>query len=236
MEKPLIGLTPGYDLERERLFVRMNYMQAITVAGGIPLVLPQTGDKADIRALARLCNGFLFTGGPDINPSLYNEDTMRYCEAIDEKRDTFEILLVKEADRLDKPVFGICRGIQLVNVAFGGNLYQDISAQVGGEPIAHMQQPPYDVPVHTVSVEQNSPLYHIVNKEKLMVNSMHHQAVKDLAPSLKCASKSKDGLIECVYMPGRSFFLAVQWHPEYLWQAHQDHQRIFAAFVEAAKS
>jgi putative glutamine amidotransferase len=236
MTKPLIGLTPLYDIEQEKVWMRPNYMQAIIASGGIPLILPLTCDKTDIHALARLCDGFLFTGGPDVHPALFGEETLRYCGAINEKRDTLEILLLKEADRLDKPVLGICRGIQLINVAFGGSLYQDIPAQVDGVPIAHDQQRPYDVPVHTVSVEQESPLGHIINKEELMVNSMHHQAVKDLAPALKCAAKSKDGLIEGVYMPGRKFFLAVQWHPEYLWQGHQDQQKIIAAFVDASKS
>ena len=236
MEKPLIGLTPLYDLEQQRLWMRPNYLQAVVAAGGIPLVLPLINDEADIRALARLCDGFLFTGGPDVHPSLFGEETLQYCGAISEKRDTLEISLLKEVNRLDKPVFGICRGIQLINVALGGSLYQDIPAQVEGEPIAHSQQSPYDVPVHTVSVEQDSPLFHILQKEKLMVNSMHHQAVKELASSLRCAAKSRDGLIECVYMPGKRFFLAVQWHPEYLWQVYQDEQKIIQAFVDAAKS
>jgi len=215
--------------------MRPNYMQAVTAAGGIPLVLPLTGDKTDIEALAHLCDGFLFTGGPDVHPAIFGEETMRYCGEISEKRDMLEMQLLKEVIQLDKPVFGICRGIQLINVALGGSLYQDIPAQVEGEPIAHSQQPPYDVSVHTVNVERESPLFDIMNQEKFLVNSMHHQAIKDLAPSLKSAAKSRDGLIECVYMPGKSFFLAVQWHPEYLWQIHQDQQKIISAFVDASK-
>lgn len=236
MGKPLIGLTPLRDLEQQRVWMRPNYLEAVSAAGGIPLVLPLTDDLSDTAALARLCDGFLFTGGPDVHPMLYHEETMRYCGAIDEKRDAFEIQLLHEANRLDKPVFGICRGIQLINVALGGSLYQDIAEQAGSMPIAHSQEPPFDVAVHSVSVEPESPLGRILGKSGLMVNSMHHQAVKDLAPSLKCAARSKDGLAECVYLPGKRFFLAVQWHPEYLWKAHQDEQKVIAAFVNASKS
>lgn len=236
MKKPLIGLTPLYDLEQERFWMRPNYMDAVAAAGGIPLVLPLTGEQSDMEALAQLCDGFLFTGGPDVHPSLFHEETMQYCGAIDERRDTLEIGLLREVNRLDKPVLGICRGIQLINVALGGSLYQDIPAQLEGMPIAHSQQRPYTVPVHSVSVEPDSPLGRIAGETELMVNSMHHQAIRALAPSLKCAARSKDGLAECVYMPGKRFLLAVQWHPEYLWQTHQVQQKIFAAFVNASKS
>ncbi len=235
MAKPIIGLTPLYDAEQERLWMRPNYLDAVIAAGGIPLVLPLTDAQTDIEALAHLCDGFLFTGGPDLHPALFHEETMQYCGAIQERRDTLEIQLLHEVNRLDKPVFGICRGIQLLNVALGGSLYQDIPAQVGGLPVAHSQHPPYDVAVHSVRVEPESPLAQIVNKRELMVNSMHHQAVKELAPGLKCAARSKDGLAECVFMPDKKFFLAVQWHPEYLWRAHQDEQKIISAFVNASK-
>ncbi len=235
MAKPVIGLTPLYDIEQDRLWMRPNYLRAVIESGGVPLVLPLIDDQADIGALAALCDGFLFTGGPDVHPSLFNEDVMRYCGAIDEKRDELEILLLHEADRLNKPVLGICRGIQLINVALGGSLYQDIPAQVEAVPIAHYQQPPYHVPVHSVTVERDSPLYHIVNKEVMMVDSMHHQAIKKLAPSLQCAAKSKDGLVECVYLPGRQFFMGVQWHPEWMFQPQSDSEKLFFAFVNAAK-
>jgi putative glutamine amidotransferase len=235
MAKPVIGVTPLYDVEQDRIWMRPNYLDAIDAADGIPLILPLTSAQTDIEALAQLCDGFLFTGGPDVHPSLFHEDTMQYCGAINERRDTFEIKLLNAVNKTEKPVFGICRGIQLINVALGGSLYQDIPAQVGGVPIAHNQHPPFDVTVHSVSVEQDSPLAKIIGKKELTVNSMHHQAVKELAPGLKCAAASKDGLTECVYMPGKKFFLAVQWHPEYLWKTHQDEQKIIEAFVNASK-
>lgn len=236
MGKPLIGLTPQYDVEQGRLWMRPNYMDAVSAAGGIPLVLPLTGDPGEITRLAQVCDGFLFTGGPDVHPSLFGEETMRWCGAINEQRDKLEIALLQEVCPLDKPVFGICRGIQLINVALGGDLYQDIPAQVEGLPVAHDQRPPYGTTVHSVQVEQSSPLFELTGRRELMVNSMHHQAVRKLAPTLRCAARSKDGLAECVFLPGKKFFLAVQWHPEYLWQTHQDEQKIIEGFVNASKS
>lgn len=235
MVKPVIGLTPLYDTERERLWMRPNYLRAVVQTGGLPLILPLTGDDEDVAALAGLCDGFLFTGGPDVHPALYHEETMRCCGSINPQRDRLEILLLNQAVQLDKPVLGICRGIQLINVALGGSLYQDIPAQAQGEPIAHYQQPPYNVPVHNVFIEKDSPLYRILHKTQMMVNSMHHQAVKDLSPQLRCAARSRDGLAECVYMPDKRFFMGVQWHPEYLFEPDSDSEDLFQAFVDAAK-
>lgn len=236
MAKPLIGLTPQYDTEKERLWMRPNYLEAVEAAGGVPLVLPLARSPEDIAALARLCDGILFTGGPDVHPNCFGEETLRFCGAIDARRDALELALAREAKRLGKAVFGICRGIQLLNVALGGSLYQDIPAQVEGLPIAHSQQPPYSVPVHRVAVEPESPLFAIVGKRELTVNSMHHQAVRALAPELRCAARSRDGLAECVYLPGSRFFLAVQWHPEYLWREDADQRKLLRAFVDSAGS
>ena len=236
MKKPLIGLTPLYDTEQEKFWMRPNYMEAVEAAGGIPLVLPLPERDDDIAALARLCDGFLFTGGPDVHPSLYGEETLRFCGAVNPRRDTLEAGLLREVMRLDKPVLGICRGIQLINVALGGSLYQDIPAQMQGLPVAHNQQPPFAMPVHSVAVEPGTPLAAITGETRLMVNSMHHQAIREIAPALRCAARSADGLAESVFLPGKPFFLAVQWHPEYLWRAYQVHQKIFQEFVDAAKS
>ncbi|WP_444642365.1 gamma-glutamyl-gamma-aminobutyrate hydrolase family protein [Caproiciproducens sp. R1] len=233
MAKPVIGLTPLYDTEQERFWMRPNYLRAVEEAGGVPLVLPLTGGEEDIAALAGLCDGFLFTGGPDVHPSLFGEETLRFCGAIDLRRDRFEILLLNRAVKLDKPVLGICRGIQLMNVALGGSLYQDIPAQVQGLPVAHCQKPPYDVGVHGIVIEKESPLCAILHKTEMMVNSMHHQAVKDLAPPLRCAAHSADGLAECVWMPEKRFFLGVQWHPEYL--SGPESEDLFRAFLRAAE-
>lgn len=236
MSKPLIGLTPQYDVEHGRLWMRPNYMDAVAAAGGIPVVLPLVREADEIDRIAQSFDGFLFTGGPDIHPALFDEETMRWCGSINEERDALEIALLHRVCALDLPVLGICRGIQLVNVALGGDLYQDIPAQVEGYPVMHEQQPPYTAAVHGVTVEQDSPLYEMTGCRELLVNSMHHQAVRTLSPSLRCAASAKDGLAECVYMPGKKFFLAVQWHPEYLWQTSNPQQKIFSTFVNAAKS
>ena len=216
MSKPIIGLTPLYDTLENKLWMRENYIEAVISNGGVPIILPLINEKSEIKKLAEICDGFLFTGGPDVHPKLFGEETLRFCGEIDERRDTFEILLLKEVLKLDKPVLGICRGIQLINVALGGTVYQDIPAQVKGTPIMHYQKKPYDVGVHSVTISKGTPLYDILKTEEIMVDSMHHQAVKDIAPNLRCAAISKDNIAECIYMPGKKFVMAVQWHPEYM--------------------
>lgn len=234
MAKPLIALTPQHDTENGRVWMRENYMEAVAAAGGIPVILPLADGEEELGRMAEVFDAFLFTGGPDVLPAVFGEETMRGCGAIDPARDAMELALLQRVCARNKPVLGICRGIQLINVALGGDLYQDIPAQAQGFPVLHSQQPPYFAAVHGVTVEPDSPLYAITGERTLAVNSMHHQAVRRLAPSLRCAASAKDGLAECVYMPGKKFFLAVQWHPEYLWKTSVPQQKIMRAFVEGA--
>jgi putative glutamine amidotransferase len=134
----------------------------------------------------------------------------------------------------DKPILGVCRGLQLINVALGGTLYQDINKQVKRElPIRHFQQNNYEYPVHEVSIETNSRLYEIIGTETIRVNSMHHQAIARLAPQLIAAAASGDGLVEAVEIRNLAFGLAVQWHPEFLWQQDENTLKILQAFVDA---
>lgn len=235
MSKPIIGLTPLYDTQENKLWMRQNYLNAVISNGGIPLILPLIDDESEISNLAEICDGFLFTGLTDVHPKIFGEETMQYCGEINEMRDNFEITLLKEVIKLDKPVFGICRGIQLINAALGGTLYQDIKSEVKEKPIMHYQHRPYDVGVHSVEIIKNTPLYDILKTDEIMVDSMHHQAVKEIAPSLKCAAKSNDNLAECLYMPGKKFFMAVQWHPEYMQNKGNDNKKLIRAFIDSSK-
>ena len=134
----------------------------------------------------------------------------------------------------DKPVLGICRGIQFINAALGGTLYQDLPAQHPSE-VNHHQSPPYDVPVHDVSIMESSPLYVCLGTEHLSVNSYHHQAVNKIAPGLVSMAVSSDALVEALYKPDQRFLWAVQWHPEFSWQTDHNSRKIFGAFVSAAR-
>jgi putative glutamine amidotransferase len=136
---------------------------------------------------------------------------------------------------LDKPAFGICRGIQFFNALLGGTLYQDLGVQyksAGGPPLCHHQEKPYDKSSHTVNIQPGSPLHSLFGEDKIAVNSCHHQGVKELSPELVCMATAEDGLVEAVYMPGRKFAWAVQWHPEYSLNDRYS-QKLFASFVTA---
>jgi putative glutamine amidotransferase len=232
MHKPMIGVVPLYDEKKESYWMLPGYMKGIEVVGGIPVMLPLSTDKETILTLAETFDGFLFTGGHDVDPNLYGERAEAVCGRPCEERDLMEAILFERAVALDKPILGICRGIQLFNALLGGTLYQDLPSQFHGEKqIVHKQNPPYDQPVHMVTIEKDSPLFTILKEELVMVNSYHHQGIKDLAEPLACAATAEDGLIEAVTMPGKRFVLAVQWHPEFLFKKDDKNLELFEAFV-----
>ncbi len=233
--KPLVGLIPLVDEERESYWMLPGYMRGVHQAGGLPVMLPLTDDAADIAQMAREMDAFLLTGGHDVSPAIYGEEALPTCGTPCPARDAMEIKLLKAALALDKPVLGICRGIQLLNAAMGGTLYQDLPSQ-RPSPVHHHQSPPYDHPVHSVSLCAGTPLAEIVRKETLAVNSYHHQAVKTLSPQLVPMAFSEDGLIEAVFMPNRRFVWGVQWHPEFSFKRDDASRKIFEAFVGACLS
>lgn len=234
MKKPLIGLTPYHDTETNDILMRPTYLQVLKNAGAIPVILPLEASKEDLIQLTNTLDGFLFTGGPDVHPFVFGEETHAHCKNVSAARDQLELSLVPMILELRKPVLGICRGIQLLNIALGGNIWQDLSSQVNREfPIAHAQPFHYAIPCHTVSLAKDSLLAKISGKTSLKVNSMHHQSVKDLAPGLTAAAYSPDLLVEALEMPDYPFFIGVQWHPEYLWEKNEAAYRLFEAFVKA---
>ncbi|WP_202079819.1 gamma-glutamyl-gamma-aminobutyrate hydrolase family protein [Caldalkalibacillus salinus] len=235
MEKPIIGVLPLYDREKESYWMLPGYMKGIEDAGGIPIMLPLTTDEDSILRLAHTFDGFLFTGGHDINPELYGEELEDRCGEMCTDRDIMESILFKHVAELDKPLFGICRGLQLFNVLLGGTLYQDIPTQRSESHINHKQDPPYTEPVHHVSIAKDTLLYPILQTECLKVNSYHHQGIKKLSERLVPAATSEDGLIEAVVMPNKTFTLAVQWHPEFNYKCDDHNFKLFLAFVRSCK-
>lgn len=234
MKKPLIGLTPQYDYERNRIWIGPNYMDAVRAAGGVPILLPLLIDKEELAVAADSCDGFLFTGGPDISPFRFREETIQGCGVVIPERDKMEEDLFHIAMESNKAILGICRGIQIFNVFLGGTLYQDIPIQLGKDTlIAHSQPSGNAVLSHSVAIEKESLLFSILAKKYIQVNSFHHQAIKDLAPSFEVAGTSPDSLIEAVYLRDRRFVLGVQWHPEHLFRTDEDSYKIFTAFVHA---
>ena len=231
--KPIIGVMPLVDEERESLWMLPGYMEGIRQAGGLPLMLPLTEDRDEVHQLVNMCNGLLFTGGHDVSPKLYHEKPMDGLVISCDKRDAMEQIALDLALRDDKAVLGICRGIQFINAALGGTLYQDLDLQHPSE-IEHHQKPPYDIPVHSLRLINSTPLCALLKRRELMVNSYHHQAVKELAHSLKPMAVSPDGLVEAVYKPDCKFLWAVQWHPEFSYKADAASRAIFSSFVNSA--
>ena len=230
--KPIIGIVPLVDTERDSYWMLPGYMTGIETAGGIPIMLPLTDTPEDLSQLIQLCDGFLFTGGHDVSPELYGEQPLPQCGERIPLRDRMEQQLLAEALKADKPLLGICRGTQVINAILGGTLYQDLPTQMPST-LEHHQPPPYDVPVHAVTLEQDSPLYDLLKKGHLEVNSYHHQGIKTLSPQLKKMAAATDGLIEAVFIPGKRFVWAVQWHPEFSYRRDADSRKILSAFVAA---
>jgi putative glutamine amidotransferase len=212
------------------------YVEALTRAGTCPLLVPnQLPETAYDDLLGRL-DGVLFTGGGDIAAEYYQAELHTKINGVEPDRDRLELLLLEKVVSEGKPFMGICRGLQLINVGLGGSLYADIADQVPGAA-KHDYYPDWDRDYlsHSIRVESNSRLAEILGTTGVQVNSMHHQAVRQLAPDLVPTAHAPDGIIEAVELPRHPFGLAVQWHPEWL-SAHSQMRSLFAAFAEAASN
>jgi putative glutamine amidotransferase len=211
-----------------------DYLESVKRAGGEPVELHYDRDTpADV---VRRSQGIMLTGGGDVNPSLYGEAPHATFQASEAGRDEYEIALVEEAMKADLPIFAICRGMQLLNVALGGTLVQDIPSMVNGALNHSVPEPRYHI-AHEVWVASGSQLFQLM-KEKLegescQVNSRHHQAVKQVAPGWEVSGTAPDGVIEAIEQPGKVFRLAVQWHPENFFRTGE-FRPLFEGFIEAA--
>lgn len=228
--KPVIGVIPLFDYNKNSYWMLPGYFGGIIEAGGLPVMLPLTSDSADIEQITSMCDGFLFTGGQDVDPKLYSARKTGACGECSPERDFMEEKLLKRAMEADKPILGICRGIQFINAALGGTLLQDIPSQFS-DTITHCQKPPYDVPIHEVNIRADSPLYDLLKADTIPVNSYHHQGVRALSPELLPMAEAPDGLIEAVYAPNKKFLWAVQWHPEFSYLKDGNSCLIFKEFV-----
>jgi putative glutamine amidotransferase len=215
-----------------------RYVRVLAAAGAVPWLIPLLpGDEATLRAVYARLDGVFLTGGVDVDPGQYGEERGPACDRADAARDWTELTLIRWALADDKPVLGVCRGIQALNVACGGSLYQDVA---GWRPdaIKHDYFPaaeyPRDYLAHPVRVTAGSRLGRLLGAGEVAVNSMHHQGLKRLAEGLTAVAFAPDGLVEGVERPGRSFVLGVQWHPEELTETQAPMRRLFTEFVAAA--
>jgi len=172
MKKAIIGVTPLWDRDRDSCWMLPGYLEGLELAGALPITLSLTEDAGGISQLVSLCDGFLFTGGQDVSPELYGDKPRAACGEICEKRDTFERSLFAQALEQDKPMLGICRGIQFFNACLGGTLYQDLPTEHPSE-VAHAMRPPYDRAVHSVAILPETPLAALLGRAELGVNSYH---------------------------------------------------------------
>lgn len=240
--KPVIGVTPDFNAgdrqewggKEPTYFLRARYVRAIEELGGVPVILPLVSDPRARRRLLQGMDGLLLTGsGPDLNPALYGERQQYRFPIVATRRSDFELSLIRLALRDSIPTLAICGGMQTMNVACGGSLYQDISAQVR-DALPHRQTPPATCVSHSVSVMTGSLLRRIVQRSHMRVNSSHHQSVKAVGPALIASAVAPDGIVEAIEHPTHRFFLGLQWHPEFLFERHLLHRRLFQAFLRAA--
>lgn len=234
--KPIVLIpTPVQDESRRSFAMGRNYIRSIIDAGGAPIMAPVTLDERSLRELYEAAGGVMLAGGGDVDPSFYGESAHERTGRIDLERDRAEFLLTRWAVADNRPLFGICRGIQAMNVALGGTLVQDIPAQWPGAVghNGHYEGAQRDDVLHIVNVEAGSRVEAILGSRMPGVNSFHHQSVKQVAGGLVVTSRAPDGVIESVEMPGQRFAVGVQWHPEEMSAGRDDMMSLFVAFVQA---
>ncbi|MEG2205328.1 MAG: gamma-glutamyl-gamma-aminobutyrate hydrolase family protein [Oscillospiraceae bacterium] len=232
--KPRIGLTYlGKGILR--MYMKSKYTDSLRRAGAIPVWLPWTSDSAKLAEYCAELDGFVFPGGADVNPMLYGEEKTPLCEKLCPERDEMEMPLLKLALEKEKPILCICRGLQLLNVALGGTLYQDINTMPEVKAENHVDFKHRGTYTHSVELARASALYKITSMEKMNVNSIHHQAINALAPRLSVAAKSPAGIIEAAELADYPFCIGTQWHPEHLSATRADQQEIFNALVCACQ-
>ena len=231
--KPIIGVSSN--LKEHILSVSTDNIQAITRFGGIPIVLPNM-EKGITDSIANLIDGLLLTGGGDIDPTLFGEEPHQALGSIVPERDEFEVDLIKKILAQNKPILGICRGAQILSIALGGDMYQDIYTQSEGKLLQHDQKAPRTHASHFVQVSKDSVLRNVVGEERFKVNSFHHQAVRNIPDGFRVSGLSSDGIIEAFESEFHPFVMGIQWHPESLLLKDDSPSiSIFKGFIDVCK-
>lgn len=238
MTAPIIGVTPSVSdnhLGVRSYNVAADYTQAIERAGGIPMILPL--HVSDISRVLDQLDGIVFSGGGDIDPELFHQERHETVSYVDAERDAFEINLMQQAFARNLPILAICRGMQVMNVAQGGDLIQDIPSQTGS--VLEHSQRDHGVGEHEISQQASvspgdNPFTRALGEGPVDINSFHHQSVGDVAPTLQVAAVSEDGIVEAVYAPDYTYAIGTQWHPERLAAEYPGQQALFNNLIQAA--
>ncbi|MEA3376138.1 MAG: gamma-glutamyl-gamma-aminobutyrate hydrolase family protein [Chloroflexota bacterium] len=242
MSTPIIGIT-GYADQSARppnvpvFAIARTYVEAVSLAGGTPLIVPPYLEGDPLRAAFDGIDGLILSGGGDIHPSFFADSDRGLLWRVDERRDRGELSLARWALDERRPVLGICRGIQALNVASGGTLIQDIPTQMSST-LSHssIAGRPLPTVAHTVEMQSGSHLSDLLGAGEVDVNSAHHQAVKELGDPLVVVARAPDGVIEALEAPGHPFCIGVQWHPEVMIESAPIMRRLFEGLIEAARS
>lgn len=235
---PLIGITSADSVLNGKLYNRVYApnAHAIARAGGLPVYIPTGLDDVTLRALYERLDAVLLPGGPDVDPSYYGAARHPMTLEIDDQRDKLELTVTRWAVQDDLPVFGICRGHQVLNVALGGTLVQDIPSEVNSSLMHDIPDGlPRSTRIHEVTIDGQSRLASILGTTQVAVNSLHHQSVEQPAPGIVITAHAPDGVVEALESPEHHFVMSVQWHPEDLYNDDEAMMRLFTAFVQAAR-
>ena len=235
--KPIIGITTGSAKVQSRTYNKVTnyYDHSIEMSGGIPVLLPIPHDLSLAADIAGRLDGIIISGGDDdINPESYGEAPCKCVCQISPERDSWEFALYRQFKEAGKPILGICRGCQIINVFEGGNLYQNLCDQVENCTNHYTRHKPMCEPYHDIKIDRDSKLYKIFETEILTTNSFHNQAVKKIAPGFRASAYSEDGIIEAIESETAQFIIGVQAHPEALAEAYPHFFKLFKAFVNAA--
>ena len=224
-----IGISPDWDTQKGRINIPNDYITAVLRAGGLPLLFPLLDSEEAWKAMIDKVDGVIFSGGEDIDPKHFGEEVHPDCGTIIPERDAQELFGYKYLLTTGKPFLAICRGIQVMNVAEGGTLYQDIPSQISRD-ICHNQGAAGTERTHSAAIEPGSYMHSIAKCDTMLVNSFHHQALNTIGDGLKVSARAMDGVVEAVENADGSVF-AVQWHPELLYAENPEHRAIFETFV-----
>jgi putative glutamine amidotransferase len=234
--KPIIGISGAYinhNKNSEGVYVHHDYHRSVAANGGIPIILPFINPDMSLETLP-ICDGIILSGGEDVDPEFFKQDPHPHLGQVILERDLVELAIVEYAKKNNIPLLAICRGIQILNVALGGSLIQDIPSQVK-DSIQHTQKIDRCRDSHWVTISKDSKLFKIIGSEHIRVNSLHHQAIDTVASDLRIVAKSSDGIIEAVeYINPATFMIGVQWHPESMARTSKAMNNLFAEFIKSS--